>query len=93
MIPLMVPALDVPIDIVADLVLLDQLGISDRGARAMDTARYVILSGLTITVTGLIALRILLLRRNHAKIMGKYFVVSKSIKVGNSWQSRNIRCL
>ncbi len=64
-------ALGIPVNIVADVLTFNQLGISFTSAVAMDTAAYVILSALTITVTGLIVARLLLVRRRHTKLMGK----------------------
>lgn len=72
------PALDVPIDIADTLVPLDQLGISVNSGFAMDTAAYTVLSALTIIVTGLVAAHLLLVRRRHIKIMGKYSMVSNA---------------
>lgn len=69
-------ALDIPINIIEQSLPLDQLGISLPSAIAMDTAAYVILAALTITVTGLVVLRLLLVRRHHIKIMGEYTIIS-----------------
>ncbi len=64
-------ALDVPSDIIGNIVPYSQLGISEHTSMVIETARYAVLSGLTVIVTGLIALRLLLVRRRHVKIMGK----------------------
>jgi hypothetical protein len=72
----MYPVLDILLNVVGALVPYDQLGISTRILTAMDTATYAVLSSFTILVTGLIAVRILLVRRQHTKIMGKCLMIS-----------------
>lgn len=66
-------ALDIP-GIVSGLVPLEQLGISSRAFIAMGTATYAVLSGFTIIVTGLIAVRLMQARRQHMS----YFLDSLS---------------
>lgn len=68
----MCPALDIPMDIVPR----NQFDISSRSEDAMATSAYAILSGFTILVTGLIAVRLLLARRRYIKTTGKHMVVS-----------------
>jgi len=66
-------ALAISMNIVVPLFTQDQqihqLGISESIAIAMTTASYAVPTAITILVTGLIATRLLLARRQHAKIM------------------------
>lgn len=64
-----ISALDIPLNIVGAIVPLPQ--ISMKTMAALLTGTYAILSSLTILVTGLIAVRLLLVRRQHKKVMGK----------------------
>jgi hypothetical protein len=75
-------ALDIPVRIVGAFVPYDQLGISTRTFTAMDTATYAVLSSFTILVTGLIAARLLLARRQHMKIMGQCLMIYKCAIIG-----------
>lgn len=63
-------ALDIPVDIIVCFVSLDQLGISSDSLKAMDTAAYATGSALTIIVTGLVAMRLLLVRRSYVRLTG-----------------------
>lgn len=65
------PALDIPVNIAAALSPIDQLGLSSQCVVALDTARYAVQGGLTVTVTGLVATRLLLVRRRSIKLMGE----------------------
>lgn len=67
----LLPALDIPVNIAAALSPIDQLGMSSECVVALDTARYTVLSGLTVTVTGLVVARLLLIRRRCVKLMGE----------------------
>lgn len=69
------PALVVP-SIVNGFVPLEQLGISHKTYIAMGIALYVVLTAFTILVTGLIAIRLLQVRRQHVNIMGKCLMIS-----------------
>jgi hypothetical protein len=71
-------ALDIPTEIVGAIVPYDQLGISDRTGVAMVTAAYAVVSSFTILVTGLIAARLLLVRRKHIRIMGQCLMISSA---------------
>ena len=63
----MYSALDIPSEIALGLVSFDQLGFSKTVGVAMVTSAYAALSGLTILVTGLIAVRLFLVRRQQTK--------------------------
>lgn len=71
------PALDIPVEIVFDFV---SLGIPNSSMLAMDAARYIISICLTVLVTGFIAVHLLLVRRQHTKIMGKCLMISLSMQ-------------
>lgn len=64
-------ALVIPFNIVAVSMPFDKLDISIRRAIVMSAASYVVLSGCTVLVTMLVAVRLLLVRRQHTKIMGR----------------------
>jgi hypothetical protein len=72
----MCPALDIPVEIVGAFVPYDQLGISNGVLTAIATAPFAVLSSFTFLVTGLIAARLLLARRQHMRIMGKCLMIS-----------------
>lgn len=68
--------LDIPTDVLSGAIPLDQLGI-ENFVTGMETATYAILSSFTVLVTGLIAIRLLLARRQYMKIMpGKRLDIS-----------------
>lgn len=67
----MCSALDIPVGIVFGALSLDQLGIPARTVIRMETASYAIPIGFTVIVTGLVATRLMLARRQHMKVMGK----------------------
>ncbi len=62
-------ALQIPVDFLAAFIPFDKLGISDQSVIKIDTALFAIMSGLTFIVTGLIATRLLLVRRRVFKSM------------------------
>lgn len=68
-------ALTILMNIVVNAIPLDQLGISDSTRVAAVTAGFAIPSGFTILVTGLIAARLLLARRQHLRILGKRLMI------------------
>lgn len=71
------PALVIPMEIVLNLV---PPAIPDSDVIAMETARYIISSILTALVTGLIAVHLLLARRQLTKVMGKCLMISLSMQ-------------
>lgn len=68
---LMMLVLDILDGIVVVIMPLDRLGISTSGRRTLNIVGFAILSGLTLIVTGLVVVRLLLVRRRHVKAMGK----------------------
>ena len=66
----MYPALGISSEIATNLAPSDQLHISEKSGVAMITSAYAVLSGLTILVTSLIAVRLFLVRRQQKKAGG-----------------------
>ncbi len=69
-------AMEIPVDVLLGFIPMDKLGISKQIVLELDPAQFAVLSGLTFIVTGLIATRLLLVRRRVIKSMGEYLMIS-----------------
>lgn len=65
------PALGIPTGIIPTSVILNQFGVPTQSFIVMVITKYVVLSVLTVLVTGLVISCILLVRRQCIKIMGE----------------------
>lgn len=70
--------MDVPSDIAS---AFPQFAMSVQAYAVLDVMMYVVSSGFTVLVTGLVSARILLVRRRHVKILGKCEIVSSIIVI------------